>query len=75
MQDVTKPSPKKKRSRASGDSSAVQQSLCRSERERAVWTALHGFVAARPEQYKQEWGKRGGFAGQIRQILDTIGEG
>lgn len=56
MQDVTKPSPKKKRSRSSADSSSVQQSLCRDERERAVWTALHGFVAARPEQYRQDCG-------------------
>jgi DNA-binding MarR family transcriptional regulator len=29
---------------------------CRTERERAVWTALHGFVTARPEQYTRECG-------------------
>ena len=30
---------------------------CRNERERAVWTALHGFVNARPEQYTRECGE------------------
>ena len=29
---------------------------CRGERERAVWTAMHGFVTARPEQYMTECG-------------------
>lgn len=27
---------------------------CRDVRERAVWTAMHGFVNARPEQYTRE---------------------
>ena len=29
---------------------------CRNERERAVWTAMHGFVTARPQQYMRECG-------------------
>lgn len=29
---------------------------CRSERERAVFTAMHGFVNARPEAYQRECG-------------------
>lgn len=56
MQDVTKASPKKKRSRPASRSSELPESLYRTERERAVWTALYGFVAARPEQYRQECG-------------------
>lgn len=44
----------KKKRRPASTSSPVS---CRSERERAVWTALHGFVNARPEQYTRECGE------------------
>lgn len=54
MKDVTKPSPKKRQN--SKGSGSQPQAICRSERERAVWTALYGFVTARPEQYRTECG-------------------
>jgi DNA-binding MarR family transcriptional regulator len=33
-----------------------KKKTCRHERERAVWTAMHGFVTARPEQFVRECG-------------------
>lgn len=37
--------------------SKKESASCRNERERAVWTALHGFVNARPEQYTRDCGE------------------
>jgi DNA-binding MarR family transcriptional regulator len=37
-------------------SKASSKPGCRNERERAVWTAMHGFVTARPEQYTRTCG-------------------
>lgn len=56
MRRVT--SPKTRGSKSSGKASAAKTSVreCRQERERAVWTAMHGFVTARPEQYVQTCG-------------------
>jgi MarR family transcriptional regulator, organic hydroperoxide resistance regulator len=52
MRGVRKPSPKKVRSTSKANAALE----CRHERERAVWTAMHGFVTARPEQYMRECG-------------------
>jgi DNA-binding MarR family transcriptional regulator len=48
MRSVKRPSPKT-RTPKSGSKTGTRD--CRRERERAVWTAMHGFVTARPEQY------------------------
>jgi DNA-binding MarR family transcriptional regulator len=37
--------------------STSEAKVCRNERERAVWTALYGFVNARPERYQQDCGE------------------
>lgn len=57
MRDVKKPVRTAKKIASTRASSTVSsKGECRRERERAVWTAIHGFVTARPEQYMQECG-------------------
>lgn len=57
MKSVTKSSPKKRSGKtATKRSSSVPEVVCRSERERAIWTAIYGFATARPEQYRMECG-------------------
>jgi DNA-binding MarR family transcriptional regulator len=51
---VTKKTKTKKKKPAAKASAAA--AMCRGERERAVWTALHAFVTARPQQYTRECG-------------------
>ncbi|MDF2692149.1 MAG: Transcriptional regulator, MarR family [Labilithrix sp.] len=57
MRGVKKASPKKEsRSAKTSTKPSVRPPECRHERERAVWTAMHGFVTARPEQFLRECG-------------------
>jgi DNA-binding MarR family transcriptional regulator len=57
MREVKKPSQKKAPgAKGSTRSSSTAKLECRHERERAVWTAMHGFVTARPEQYMRDCG-------------------
>jgi MarR family transcriptional regulator, organic hydroperoxide resistance regulator len=47
---------KKPSKKTAAASAAAAAKTCRGERERAVWTALHAFVTARPQQYTRECG-------------------
>lgn len=47
--------PSKSKKKISARASSTTK-VCRNERERAVWTAMHGVVTARPEQYTRECG-------------------
>lgn len=46
----------KKASSTKKATTTTKPKSCRNERERAVWTAMHGFVNARPEAYQRECG-------------------
>ncbi len=54
MKSVKKTLPAKSRSRAATSAAKT----CRQDRERAVWTAMYGFVTARPEQFVKNCGDR-----------------
>ncbi|WP_240488629.1 MarR family winged helix-turn-helix transcriptional regulator [Labilithrix luteola] len=47
----------KKRTPTKKVDTSKAESICRMERERAVWTKMHGFVTARPEPYQRECGE------------------
>lgn len=51
----SKKAPSSKRSPPTTKTAAASK-VCRNERERAVFTAMHGFVNARPEAYQRECG-------------------
>jgi MarR family transcriptional regulator, organic hydroperoxide resistance regulator len=53
--EAVKSLPSKSKKVAARTTSATK--AWRSEREREVWTAMHGFVTARPERYTRECGE------------------
>lgn len=56
MRGVKKQASTKKEPRLPRSAKSVSKAECRTVRERAVWTAMHAFVTARPEAYIKECG-------------------